>query len=94
MKASEEHSTLRGNKWQIKDAGTYLTQVVDHALHEGPQTIILKGKRIAVVISAKEFQKLSSSSHVSLVEFFKKSPLYGVDLDLERSKEPPRKVRL
>ncbi len=45
-------------------------------------------------VSAKEFQKLSSSSQVSLVEFFKKSPLYGVDLDLERSKEPPRKVRL
>ena len=45
-------------------------------------------------VSAKEFQKLSSSSHVSLVEFFKKSPLYGVELDLERSKEPPRKVHL
>ncbi len=42
-------------------------------------------------VSAKEFQKFSSSFHVSLVEFFKKSPLYGVDLDLERSKEQPRK---
>ena len=43
-------------------------------------------------VSAKEFQKVSNSSHVSLVEFFKKSPLYGVELDLERSKEPHRKV--
>ena len=91
MKASEEHSTVRGNKWQIQDAGTHLTQVVDHALHEGPQTIIMHGKPAAVVLSAKEFQKLSSLSHVSLVEFFKKSPLYGVELDLERSKEMPRK---
>lgn len=62
MKASEEHSTVRGNKWQIKDAGTHLPQVVDHALHEGPQAIILKGRRVAVVVSAEEFQKLSSSS--------------------------------
>lgn len=44
-------------------------------------------------VSAKEFQKRSSSSHVSLVEFFKKSPLYGVELDLERSKGPTRRVR-
>lgn len=94
MKASEEHSALRGNKWQIRDAGSQLTQVVDHALHEGPQTIIMHGKPAAVVVSAKEFQKLSRSSHVSLVEFFKESPLYGVELDIERSKEPPRKVRL
>ena len=94
MKASEEHSALRGNKWQIRDAGSHLPQVVDYALHEGPQTIIMDGKPAAVVVSAKEFQKLSRPSHVSLVEFFKESPLHGVELDLERSKEPPRKVRL
>jgi len=39
----------------------------------------------------KASEEHSSSSHFSLVEFFKKSPLHGVELDLERSKEPPRK---
>ena len=37
--------------WQLQEAKSRLSQVVDHALREGPQTITLRGKPAVVVVS-------------------------------------------
>ena len=68
-----------------------MSQVVDHALREGPQTITLRGKPAVVVVSFEEFQNLTRPS-TSLREFFGQSPLYDTKLDLERSKDVSREV--
>ena len=60
-----------------------LCQLVDHAQHEGPQTITLRGKPTAVVISVEDFEKLTRPRK-PLVEFFRQSPLYTIELDLQR----------
>ena len=79
--------------WQLQEAKSRLSQVVDPALREGPQTITLRGKPAVVVVSFEEFQNLTRPS-TSLREFFRQSPLYDMDLDLKRSKDVSREVPL
>ena len=79
--------------WQLQEAKSRLSQVVDHALREGPQTITLRGKPTVVVVSFEAFQNLTRPA-TSFSEFFRQSPLYDTKLDLERSKDESRKVPL
>lgn len=93
MKTSALNSVAREKKWQLQEAKNRLSQLVDHALHEGPQTITLRGKPTAVVISVEDFEKLTRP-RTPLTEFFRQSPLHGVELDLKRSKDRTRGVDL
>jgi len=93
MKASDLNFVVREKKWQLQEAKNRLSQLVDHAQHEGPQTITLRGKPTAVVISVEDFEKLTRPRK-PLVEFFRQSPLYTVELDLQRRKGLPREVEL
>ena len=80
-------------RWQLQDAKNRLSELVRKAREEGPQVITLRGRDAVVVVSAKEFGKLSRPRG-SLVDFFRKSPLVGVDLDLDRSTDTGRRVDL
>jgi antitoxin Phd len=80
-------------KWQLQDAKNRLSEVVRKARTEGPQVITLHGEDAAIVVSTKDYQKLAQRKG-RLVEFFRKSPLVGVDLDLRRSRDTGRKIRL
>ena len=93
MKAHGLRSVAREKKWQLQEAKNRLSRVVEQALEEGPQTITLRGKPAAVVLSVKDFEKLTRPAQ-SLSEFFRRSPLQGADLDLKRSKDLSRKVDL
>jgi hypothetical protein len=48
------------------------------------------------MISEEEYEKLVRKSHQpkSLVQFFRESPLTGIDLDLERAREEERPIEL
>jgi prevent-host-death family protein len=80
-------------KWQLQEAKNRLSEVVRKARNEGPQVITLHGSDAAVVVSAKDFGKLSERRG-RLVDFFRNSPLAGVHFDLARSKDTGRKVKL
>lgn len=79
--------------WALQDAKNRLSEVVEHAVSEGPQTITRRGKEIVVVLSIRDFRRLAASSD-DLVTFFRQSPLAGVELDLERNRDYGRKVEL
>ena len=79
--------------WALQDAKNKLSELVDLAVHDGPQTITRRGKETAVVVSVEDFRKLTSGRD-SLVSFLRDSPLAGVDLDLERSRDYGREVEL
>lgn len=81
---------MRG-MWQLQEAKNKLSEVVETALHEGPQRITRRGKDAVVVMSAKEYDRLKHGK-VSLVDFLRKAPLR--DLDLTRSKALPRDIEL
>lgn len=90
MKANR---TQHDREWQLQDAKNRLSQVVDSAVHDGPQTITLRGKPTAVVVSFEEYKKLTLP-HIGLSQFFGQSPLNGVDLDFSRSADLSREVEL
>lgn len=79
------------NRWQLQDAKNRLSELVRKARQEGPQVITLRGRDAVVVVSACEFGKLSWPRD-SLVDFFRKSPLAGVNLDLARSTDTGRRA--
>ena len=80
-------------RWQLQDAKNRLSELVRKARAEGPQVITLRGRDAVVVVSANDFGKLSRPRG-SLVDFFRKSPLAGVDLDLDRSRDTGRRIDL
>ena len=74
--------------WQIQDAKNKLSEVITRALKEGPQLITRHGEKTVVVVSYAEYERLRKSQG-KLSEFFKASPLAGIDLT--RDKSLPRK---
>jgi prevent-host-death family protein len=79
------------NTWALQDAKNRFSEVVETALHCGPQHVSRRGKPAVVVLSEKDYQRLTRGAS-SLAEFFAGSPLRG--LDLTRSKDLPRNVKL
>ena len=80
-------------KWQLQDAKNRFSELVRKAREEGPQVITLHGRDAVVVVSAKEYGKLSRPRG-NLVDFFRKSPLVGVEFDLTRSRDTGRRIEL
>ena len=79
--------------WQLQEAKNKLSEVVDKALKDGPQTITRRGQRAVVVVSVKDYENLVKPKN-SLVDFFQNSPLYGIELDIERVKDYAREIHL
>lgn len=80
-------------RWQLQDAKNRFSQVVDLARTEGPQTITLRGKEAAVVISIEDYRRLTRPQP-RLSDFLRASPLAGQDLDLTRHDDDGRDVDL
>lgn len=78
-------------KWQLQEAKARLSEVIRQAAEEGPQSITLHGHPAAVVISSEGYRKLRQTEE-RFVDFMRRSPLYGVEIDLEREQTPTRGV--
>jgi len=79
--------------WQLQEAKNRFSEVVDEALTHGPQTVTRHGREVVVVLSVEEYKRMKQPKK-NLFQFFQESPLYGLDLDLTRSKELPREIDL
>ncbi len=79
--------------WQLQEAKNRLSEVVDKALHQGPQVITRRGAETAVVLSMDDYTKMRRPE-TDLVEFMQASPLAGVELDLERTRDTGREIEL
>lgn len=69
--------------WQLQEAKARLSEVIKKAKKEGPQSITVHGQPSVVVLSRAEYERLKHPRG-SFVEFMRRSPMYGSDLDLER----------
>jgi prevent-host-death family protein len=78
--------------WSVAEAKARFSEVLDQA-RAAPQTITRNGRRAAVVISADQWDRRNSRTG-TLAEFFTRSPLRGSDIDLDRIKDRPRRVKL
>jgi len=77
--------------WQVQEAKTKLSEVIDRAISEGPQTITRHGKARAVVVSIDEYEALAKKRR-NFVDFLLDGPRF--DIDIERSKDLPRDIDL
>lgn len=75
--------------WQLQEAKNKFSQVVDEALQAGPQLITRRGVEVAILLSYEEYRRIAASQ-TSLSEFFRQSPLAGVELDLSRDRDDIR----
>ena len=69
--------------WPLQDAKNRFSEVVEQALKAGPQTVTRRGKEAVVILSVRDYRKMRRPDS-DLVSFLRRSPLYGVDLELER----------
>lgn len=79
--------------WSVADAKSHLSEVIDRALHDGPQTITRRGRDAVVVVSAEEWARRTRRKG-TLLEFFQNSPLRGSGIVIERIHDEPREIDL
>jgi antitoxin Phd len=70
--------------WQFQDAKNKFSEVIAQAIKQGPQLITRHGEKTAVVVSYSEYEKLCKSQG-KLTEFFRTSPLAGIDMARDKS---------
>lgn len=87
---------VAGEPWQIQSAKARFSEVFRRARSEGPQRITRQGKEGVVMVAEEQFDRLVGKSHQpkDLVQFFRQSPLVGVELELERDRDPGRDIDL
>ncbi|MEI9478341.1 MAG: type II toxin-antitoxin system Phd/YefM family antitoxin [Deltaproteobacteria bacterium] len=71
--------------WQLQDAKNRFSEVVNKAIKHGPQIITKRGVETVIVLSYAEYRKVILNRK-KLSDFFRESPLAGVDLDLRHDK--------
>jgi prevent-host-death family protein len=82
--------------WQLQTAKARFSEVFRRARTEGPQLITRQGTDGVVMIPVEQFEQLVHRSRqpASLVQFFRASPLVGLELDFERDQDAGRDVEL
>ena len=90
-----QKTTPKG-RWQLQVAKARFSELFRRARSEGPQLITRHGKEGVVLISDEQYERLVGKAHQpkNLLQFFRESPLVGVDLDLERDKDEGRDIEL
>jgi prevent-host-death family protein len=84
---------MMGKVWQLQEAKNKFSSLVDKARHEGPQIVTKHGKESVVVLSVSDYRKIIQPK-TSLVDFFKKSPLAGISIKIQRDKSFSRDVEI
>lgn len=79
--------------WQLQEAKGKFSEVVKRAQSQGPQNITVHGEAVAVLISRRDYLKLTRPQP-GLVEFLRTSPLMGSDLRITREQTGTRETKL
>lgn len=79
--------------WTVAEAKAKLSEVIDKAQSDGPQTITRNGRTTAVVVAAEEWER-KTKRQGNLAEFFASSPLRGSRMRVKRLRGRLRKVEL
>ena len=77
--------------WQLQDAKSRFSRVVEDALREGPQTVTRRGEPVVVVVSIETWRRLCATRG-TLKTTLRSCPVE--DLDLTREAEERRQVAL
>ena len=94
--ANIKNPSLAGPGWQLQTAKARFSEVFRMARTEGPQLITRQGRDGVVMMPVEQFDQLVNRARQprSLVQFFRESPLVGLELDFERDRDTGRDIEL
>jgi prevent-host-death family protein len=71
--------------WQLQEAKSKFSRLVNRALSEGPQIVTRHGEEVVVIVSMADYRRLTEGRR-SLLDILLESPLLGSDLEIERDR--------
>lgn len=81
-------------EWALQDAKARLSELVRLAMEHEPQEITLRGEPAVVVMAREDYDRMTQRRE-SLVEFMRRSPLYGADdVEFPRDTSLTREIEL
>jgi len=80
------------NTWQLQEAKSRFSEVVELTLKEGPQMVTRRGEEAVVILAAKDYRRLSGQTS-TLMDCLLNAPR-GEELAIERSPDPIRDLDL
>ncbi len=81
------------NTWQLQEAKSKFSKLVDAAIQNQPQIVTKHGNEAVVVLSIEQYNKMVEPK-IDLLTFLNSSPLKGLELEIDRQKDAPRDVEL
>jgi len=84
---------MNNNTWQLQDAKSKFSQLVENAMLIEPQFVTKHGNNAVVILSFEDYKKITKPK-TDLVAFLRDSPLNEIELDITRNKEFPRDIEL
>ena len=99
-KSRGENASVRGAapkaRWQLQTAKARFSELFRRTRSEGPQLITRQGKEGVVMIADEDYEKLVGKAHQpkDLWQFFRESPLVGLELEFEQNKDTSRDIKL
>lgn len=84
---------MDSNIWQLQDAKSKFSQLVEKAMHNTPQIVTKHGNNAVVVLAFDDYQKMIEPKQ-NLIAFFENSPFLDEDLDLTRNSDRPRDIEI
>jgi prevent-host-death family protein len=88
-----ESAVMHVDTWTVAEAKAKLSEVIELARSDGPQTITRNGRKAVVIVAVEEWERKTRRTG-NLAEFFAASPLRESGLEVERSNDLPRPVEL
>lgn len=81
--------------WQVQEAKQKFSELVDRAERDGPQVVTRHGEEVAVVLSVKEYRRLTGKRKRSFKDVLRDGPRFDALVqELDRERDLPRKVEL
>jgi prevent-host-death family protein len=82
--------------WQVQTAKARFSELFRRARTEGPQLITRQGKEGVVMLAVEQYERLIGTANQpkSLLQFFRESPLVGLELTFERECDKGRSLEL
>jgi antitoxin Phd len=76
--------------WKLQDAKARFSEVVERALHDGPQVVTRHGENVVVIIAYREFAGAEPAQDFK--DFLMSIPRVG--LEIKPSRRRPRRTQL
>lgn len=77
--------------WQVQEAKSQLSRIMELSKSEGPQTITKHGKPEVVVLSVKDYEAMRRDKPSLIELLLYEGPKFD-DFDIERSKDTGREI--